>query len=182
MSLSTNNIICPHCNNQLPHDSKFCQYCGIKIESTTFNVDNHIQTLESNKYCPSCDEIHTNFSNEDAKPHKRIKTSHKNTIILIIVSTAFLISLTMNVILAYLATDYKQHVNELELENSHYYNYWVDSFEKIDFVDEFIVFVEDDGTNLYHKYECFKFKDNSFWAFNVEAAIYEGYTACPYCH
>ena len=88
----------------------------------------------------------------------------------------------MNVILAYLATDYKQHVNELELENSHYYDYWVDSFEKIDFVDEFIVFVEDDGTNLYHKYECFKFKGNSFWAFNVEAAIYEGYTACPYCH
>ena len=63
-----------------------------------------------------------------------------------------------------------------------YYEYWVSTFEQIDFFDRFVVFVEDDGTNKYHKYECSKFKGDSFWAFNIDAAKDEGYTACPYCH
>ncbi|MBQ8747936.1 MAG: zinc ribbon domain-containing protein [Clostridia bacterium] len=50
------------------------------------------------------------------------------------------------------------------------------------FVYKHVVFVEDDGTNLYHIYECSRFKGNSFWAFNTEAAIGKGYKECPYCH
>lgn len=54
--------------------------------------------------------------------------------------------------------------------------------ELVNFVDDYVVFVEDDGTDLYHKFECYKFKGESFWVFNTEAARGRDYTACPYCH
>lgn len=52
---------------------------------------------------------------------------------------------------------------------------------EIDFIDEFVVFVEDDGTNWYHKYQCSRFRADSFWAYNIDAALAEGYKPCPYC-
>ncbi len=51
-----------------------------------------------------------------------------------------------------------------------------------DFIDRHVVFIEDDGTRLYHKYSCNNFKGNSFWVFNIEAAVGQGYNQCPYCH
>ena len=113
----------------------------------------------------------------------------RKNVALIIVSLVMVASLVANGILAYTAADYKRvyefhrnKANELEVENDQYYEYWVSTFEQIDFFDRFVVFVEDDGTNKYHKYECSKFKGDSFWAFNIDAAKDEGYTACPYCH
>lgn len=52
---------------------------------------------------------------------------------------------------------------------------------EIAFYDEFVVFVEDDGTNLYHNYDCYKFKAEGFWAFNIDAAKDEGYKPCSLC-
>ena len=52
---------------------------------------------------------------------------------------------------------------------------------KLKFYDEYIVFVEDDGTDLYHKYECDKFKGDDFWAFNVDQAISRDYKPCSAC-
>ena len=43
------------------------------------------------------------------------------------------------------------------------------------------VFIEDDGTNLYHKYDCYKFLGNNCWAHNTEYAKYLGYKPCPLC-
>ena len=113
----------------------------------------------------------------------------RKNVALIIVSLVMVASLVANGILAYTAADYKRvyefhrnKANELKVENDQYYEYWVSTFEQIDFFDRFVVFVEDDGTNKYHKYECSKFKGDSFWAFNIDAAKDEGYTACPYCH
>jgi hypothetical protein len=31
-------MTCPKCNNVLPDGSKFCQYCGQKIETSTVNI------------------------------------------------------------------------------------------------------------------------------------------------
>ena len=53
--------------------------------------------------------------------------------------------------------------------------------DKLKFYDEYIVFVEDDGTDLYHKYECDKFKGDDFWAFNVDQAISRDYKPCSIC-
>jgi hypothetical protein len=54
--------------------------------------------------------------------------------------------------------------------------------EIANFVDDYVVFIEDDGTDLYHKFDCYKFKGENFWVLNTEAAIVRDYTACPYCH
>ena len=45
----------------------------------------------------------------------------------------------------------------------------------------YVVFVEDDGTEWYHKFECSRFK-GAGWVFNTEMAQSLGYTACPVCH
>ena len=53
--------------------------------------------------------------------------------------------------------------------------------ERLEFYDENIVLVNDDGTDRYHKYDCYKFGDYDFWAFNVEFAESHGYEPCPDC-
>lgn len=53
--------------------------------------------------------------------------------------------------------------------------------EKIDFLDEYIVMIEDDNTNWYHKYECYRFRGKRYWAYNIEAAEAQGYEPCPEC-
>ena len=54
---------------------------------------------------------------------------------------------------------------------------------EISFYDRYVVFVNDDGTQMYHKYDCMIFQgsDTSFWAYNIDAAISEGFHACFYC-
>lgn len=52
---------------------------------------------------------------------------------------------------------------------------------KLDFFDEYIVLVEDDNTNWYHKYECYRFKQRDFWAYNIDQAENLGYEPCPNC-
>lgn len=52
--------------------------------------------------------------------------------------------------------------------------------EKVDFFDENVVFC-DDESNYYHKYECENWNRNSFYAYNTENAIYQGYKPCPEC-
>jgi len=76
----------------------------------------------------------------------------------------------------------EKRVNSLE-EQKWDLQYLVDDYEDlVDFVDDYVVFIEDDGTNLYHKYECYKFKGNSFWVYNTEMAIANGYNKCTLCH
>lgn len=50
------------------------------------------------------------------------------------------------------------------------------------FVDNHVVFVENDGSDLYHKFDCYKFKGNSFWVYNTEKAVQFDFSPCPNCH
>ena len=54
---------------------------------------------------------------------------------------------------------------------------------EIDFYDRYVVFVRDDNTDWYHKYDCMIFQNSyaSFWAYNIDAAISEGFEPCFYC-
>ena len=52
---------------------------------------------------------------------------------------------------------------------------------KADFMDSYVVFVEDDGTGLYHKYDCPRFVQRSFWAYSRKLAEKNHYTPCPDC-
>ena len=61
--------------------------------------------------------------------------------------------------------------------------------DEIEFYDMYVVFVSDDGTNLYHKYDCVDFdtsyfwayNTDYFWAYNTETAKGRGYKPCPKC-
>lgn len=52
--------------------------------------------------------------------------------------------------------------------------------DKLNFYDEFVVFVVDDGSNWYHKYGCELF-EGDFWAYNVDNAEHKGYIPCKVC-
>lgn len=53
--------------------------------------------------------------------------------------------------------------------------------EKANFMDSYVVFVEDDGTGYYHTYSCQNFPRNKFWAYSRRLAESNGYTPCPVC-
>ena len=51
---------------------------------------------------------------------------------------------------------------------------------KLGFFDD-LVFVENDNTDWYHKYDCYRFKQRDFWAFNIDQSDDLGYEPCPNC-
>lgn len=52
---------------------------------------------------------------------------------------------------------------------------------KANFMDTYVVFVNNDGTNYYHSYDCVNFTKSNFWAYSRKLAQNYGYTACPVC-
>lgn len=55
-------MICNKCNQPLPDDSEFCQYCGVKLESLANNeetVSNTAPVVENTKVTEEITEIHT---------------------------------------------------------------------------------------------------------------------------
>ena len=55
--------------------------------------------------------------------------------------------------------------------------------EEIAFYDKHIVFIPDDGTNVYHRYKCevFQASNKGFWAYNSENAKDKDYKPCSKC-
>lgn len=51
--------------------------------------------------------------------------------------------------------------------------------EKSDFIDAYVVFVGEDQY-YYHTYDCLT-NLSSFWAYNINAAVGQGYHPCPTC-
>ena len=98
-------------------------------------------------------------------------------IINIITVVFLIISIGINIVL--LSKVNNQYTG---LDKDDDFSYWSQNHDKVEFIDEHIVFVEDDGTDFYHKYECYKFVGNYFWAYNIELAEYNGYKPCPLCH
>ena len=78
--------------------------------------------------------------------------------------------------------EWKQKYNTAKESLEYYEDGYSDNENRLAFYDSVVVFVENDGTDYYHKYECNKFIGNDFWAYNVEYAEYLGYTACPKCY
>ena len=52
---------------------------------------------------------------------------------------------------------------------------------KSDFLDSYVVFVENNGTGHYHTYDCTSFSKSNFWAYSRKLAEAQGFTACPTC-
>lgn len=52
---------------------------------------------------------------------------------------------------------------------------------KSDFLDTYVVFVENDGTYQYHTYNCTKFSKQTFWAYSRKLAEAQGFAPCTNC-
>ena len=169
----------------------------------------HIQTQtpvvkQAVKYCSRCGKVIDPVTKKCRGCGKQyFKGVSTKSLFLILLSILLVVSLAGNIILCLSSVDLreeavslkksntslktdiadlKKEVAELKEENEQYYDYWVDSFNEIAFYDEHIVFVADNGTDLYHKYDCSVFQNcESFWAYNTEAAEGEGYKPCSRC-
>lgn len=53
--------------------------------------------------------------------------------------------------------------------------------KKAKFLDDYVVFVENDGTGYYHRYDCNHFAKKTFWAYSRKLAEGSGFAACPNC-
>ncbi|MBR4874357.1 MAG: DUF805 domain-containing protein [Clostridia bacterium] len=144
--------------------SRFCKFCGGQIDAQT-------------KKCGGCGKQY----------FKGIKFNKFLTTVLIL-SLVIILSIISNIVQLVetneLNTDieyYKQKSSEQQTKISSLNKEIKEKDSTLDFFDRHVVFVEDDGTKLYHKYGCYKFKGKSFWAFNIEAAKGDGYYACSEC-
>ena len=53
--------------------------------------------------------------------------------------------------------------------------------EKANFMDTYVVFVENDGSGYYHTYDCEDFGKSGFWAYSRKLAEANSYKPCPKC-
>ncbi len=176
---------CPQCGN---HTKQYAYINDEKKQEISPNVSEiEISTNEPTsqgkcKYCSQCGGLINNKTKVCEGCGKQyFKGFSSKIIVMIIIAILLVVSIVISLILHIQNTKLNDRIEELEIENQQYYDYWVESFEQIAFFDEFVVFVEDDGTNWYHKYECRRFTGNDFWAFNIDAAIIDGYKPCPFC-
>ena len=134
---------------------RFCSHCGSPID-------------EESKVCTGCGKQYFK-----GIKHLLGKMFSKQRLALVIVSFVLFVSLIVNIVLAVNVAAYR---NELAT--------YRDAFVRLEdlyFYDQYVVFVSDDGTKIYHKVDCDKFDSSSFWAYNTEAAKSKGYTPCSWC-
>ncbi len=155
----------PQKNNPLPVKKisvRYCSRCGYWIDSDT-------------KKCTGCGKQY-------------FKGIPPMTAIKILWGILIALSITLNIVL--LATVNKLqnttpetgiNIKQLQEEMVILKEKLRANSEKIEFVDDFCAFVEDDGSNLYHKFECSRFKGESFWVYNINAAKQNGCRPCPLC-
>ena len=164
----------------------FCKYCGQLIDQDT-------------KKCTGC-----------GKQYFRLPKAKKSAVVLwvVILLSVAAIGLCMRQISQYqqqiesLNTQIAQLNTDLETANQSAEN-WKSRFDQeqsekyklqyerialrqdLDFFNRHVVFVLDDGSREYHKYDCllFKYRGNAkFWAYNTEAAKSKGYKTCSLCN
>ena len=155
----TNNMkYCSRCGSPIDNETKICTGCGKQyfkgIRFTKHSAAILVLSLLLAYTATACAVQHFKIQNLNAE---LLSFSEQNSSLQVQVSGL------------------QNHISYLQQVTS-------SDRKLIDFIDEYVVFVEDDGTDLYHKYDCHRFKKASFWAYNTEAAIESGYRECPYCH
>lgn len=174
---------CPKCSSTLPDDSEFCSFCGEKIVNAVANKE--IIKLSKKRIKETKKE-----TRNSSRFAIRVLSSF---VALLIVSTIAFASLYFSSENKYKKAieEYKEIINaknstitsimaEKDKLESQLSVYNIRYKEKADFLDERISFVVS-NSNYYHTYDCDYFK-GTFWAYNTEAAEYEGYKPCPICH
>ena len=155
-------------------------------------------TKRTTKYCSRCGSIINPESKKCEGCGKQYFKGMSFKIIAVILCILLGVSLVRNLVLSTtlvqvqkekalltrqknsLKAEIEELKNDKE-EYEEYFDYWLKNWRKINFVDSAVVFIENDGSGLYHKFECEKFKGEDYWVHNVEYAKYIGFSPCPHC-
>lgn len=130
-----------------------------------------------NQYC-----VKTGGSVSKDKNSFSRKKINKSAFVVIAISLVLVTSLIINIYQYFdkrmMAEQKEYWINEANVLQDE-----VSGFQNLaEFVDNYVAFIEDDGTKNYHKFGCSEFKGEAFWIYNTQAAQKNGYSACPYCH
>lgn len=144
------------------------------------------ETSIKKRYCSVCGNLIDNTSKKCGGCGKQYFKGIQWKKLLPFVTLIFLVlSIIINIILLVDNSNAKNDIEKLkqDVNTPSFSEYIYDQLkQKSDFVDKFVVFVEDDTSNLYHKYECDQFVGDYFWCYNIDAAKEQGYYPCPKCH
>jgi chromosome segregation ATPase len=80
-----------------------------------------------------------------------------------------------------LADDLEKQIDRLLDDRKGLEKEIADYQDKADFLDNYVVFVENNGSNLYHTYDCDDFTKSNFWAYSRKLAESQGFNPCPAC-
>ncbi len=144
------------------------------------------------KYCKSCSGKlnENNQCKKCGKQYFHIKPIKSKSIIIVIgLSIALVVSIGFNIYQTISLkntnrdnsseiSSLKREIRDLEDENRNLTMENIDYEEKVNFLDENIVFVLEGYGDYYYTYDCVqKITDGeyTYWAYNKEAAIYKGY-------
>ncbi len=161
---------CPHCGAEVESGDLYCMECGSRIESVPANND----VPPEKEAVVSVPEVHSETGKEIPVQKDSVRKSDRAVIL---IAVLVLVVIVMSVLLfqAYDEIDYLEYRVDGLMRNR------TEKLDKLDFYDTYIVIVPDDGSGLYHKYDC-AYLDRScdFWAFNIDAAKGE-YEPCSHC-
>lgn len=194
---------CPHCGRQADTAQLFCENCGhrmeeIQEESTKRESAEGKKNREQEdllkqkeqalaKTAQECERqkqeaqrLRAELEQKTRESEKAKKKKVKWTIFTLVFLLA---SGCLAVVCFILADDLDYAESRVSDLRSDYYDLENDMeglLEQAEFFDEYIVFVGDDMEH-YHKYGCELWEGQDFLAFNIDAAVMEGYVPCEEC-
>ena len=155
---------------------------------------NETEDVNSKKvrYCSRCGKIIDPDTKKCTGCEKQyFKAPSPKTVIFILWGIMLALSIVINVVLLATVNKLQNNSNDVAIvgtsaeqlkeENERLKEKLRENTEKLDFVDAYCVFVEDDGSDFYHKYECPLFTGKSFWIYNIDAAEQNGLKPCLHC-
>lgn len=150
---------CPSCGLEAEDNMVFCMNCGTKLQDKSKDIEK-----------------------EEESEQPKIKTDKKS-------STQWVWILLTFVFCVWAIAATVQCSEENDRKEYYIDEYWQlrekasELQAQVDFMDQYVVLVFDNGSNYYHTYECYeKHRGESFWAYNIDAAEGKEFEPCPDCH
>ena len=148
MSQQKSACYCTFCGAKMEADELYCMECGEKRCVSDLN-----ENEERKQDNTQCDSIQEKSVKQEAVPQKQTKPRKKNISTILLIAALVL----MTAIVVLLAVNNRGLSNDLSYAQN---RIWSLQFEindmknKVSFYDQYVVFVSDDGTEVYHQYGC----------------------------